>query len=273
MNRIDALFERVRRTGRPAFVAYLTAGDPDLATTNELVLALEGAGVDMIEYGMPFSDPIADGPTIQKASMRALRSGTTVAGVLDNIKLLRRRSQIPVSLFGAYNPFFRFGLERLVQSAHQAGVDGLLIPDLPPDEADELIDLCSRNDLKLTFLLAPTSSDERIRLVAEKSTGFIYYISLKGVTGARDILAADLVEKLDHLRRLTDKPVVVGFGISRPEQVRRVAQLADGVVVGSAFVRMIEHGANQPNLVEQVASFARELTGALPESTTGSAGG
>jgi tryptophan synthase alpha chain len=239
MNRIDALFRAVRDRGRPAFAAYITAGDPDL---------------------VPFSDPIADGPVIQRASQRSLAGGTTLEAILDNVRRLRGQGcEVAITLFGAYNPFLRRGLERLCQEAREAGADGLLVADLPPDEADELRGLAADQGLGLTFLLAPTSGPERIRLVAEACSGYVYCVSLRGVTGARQELPSDLVEFLSRTRAETDKPVLVGFGISKPEHIAAVAPLVDAIVVGSAFVKIIEEHATAPDLPDRMATFARHL--------------
>ncbi len=264
MNRIDALFEKVRARGRPALAAYLTAGDPDLATTNALARALVEAGVELLEYGVPFSDPIADGPVIQRASQRSLAVGTTVRGVLDNVRALRDDGcEAAISLFGAHNPFLHRGLETLCREAREAGADGLIIPDLPPDEAGDLLPHVAANDLRCTFLAAPTSSRERLRLIAEASTGYIYCVSLRGVTGARTELPPDLIDFLQRVRGETDIPLMVGFGISTPAHVAALAPHVEALVVGSAFVRIIEEHAQAPDLPKRVAALARELTTGL----------
>lgn len=260
MNRIDALFERVRARGRPAFAAYLTAGDPDLATTNRCALALAEAGVELLEYGVPFSDPIADGPVIQRASQRSLAGGATVGAILDNVRALRATGcETALSLFGALNPFLHRGIERLCREARAAGADGLLIPDLPPEEAGPLLPAVQAHDLRLAFLVAPTSSPERIRLIAAASTGYIYCVALRGVTGARAELPPDLIAFLARVRAATDKPLLVGFGISRPEHVAALAPHVDAIVVGSAFVRILEEHGREPDVAERLAARAREL--------------
>jgi tryptophan synthase alpha chain len=264
MNRIDAMFEARSRQGRAASVFYVTAGFPAMATTERVVLALAEAGADLIELGIPFSDPIADGPTIQKASQAALEAGATVQGVLDLARAIRSRTEIPMILFTAFNPVLHYGLERFVTAARESGCDGLLVPDLPPEEAGELEPLCRAADLKLIFLAAPTTREHRRKLIAAHSTGFIYYISLRGVTGARADLPPDIEANLTALKAATSTPVVVGFGISRPEHVRQVGSLADGFVVGSALIELIERHAGSPALEDEVKSFARGLIEALP---------
>lgn len=264
-NRIDAMFARKRERGERAMIFYVTAGYPDMATTEETILALDEAGADLIELGIPFSDPIADGPTIQKASQISLEAGTTVSGILEMAKGLRRKTEIPMVAFGAFNPILHYGLSEFVRAAKdRAGIDGLLIPDLPPEEAGELIELCRDQDLKLVFLAAPTSSLRRQKLIARSSTGFIYYISLRGVTGAREKLPDDLRSNLESLKSQTDLPVAVGFGISKPEHARIAGEVADGVVVGSALIDLIGRHAGTPRLKDEVMAFARGLIEALP---------
>lgn len=266
MNRIDSLFQHVRERGRPALAAYLTAGDPSLEATNEMILALVEAGVELIEYGVPFSDPIADGPVIQRASQRSLAAGTTVTGVLANVKALRAAGcEVPISLFGAYNPFFHRGFEKFCREAAEAGVDGLLIPDLTPDEAGDLRTHVDANGLKLTFLAAPTSNDERLRMIADASSGYVYCVALRGVTGARAELPPDLVDFLDRVRLVTDKPLLVGFGISTPDQMATLAPHVEAIVVGSAFVKIVEESGKSPDLPQKMANYARELLSGLPQ--------
>jgi tryptophan synthase alpha chain len=240
LSRIGKKFDELRGRGGKAFVGFITAGDPSLERTAEAALALEAGGVDVLELGVPFSDPLADGPVIQRASERALRRGVTLAAVLELVKQIRRRSELPLLLFSYYNPLLRYGLGRLADDARHAGLDGVLVTDLPPEEADPWLAEARRAALDTVFLASPTSPDERLRRVAAESRGFVYAISRTGVTGERDALSADARPLLSRLRDLSDVPVAVGFGLSTPEQVGAAAALADGVVVGSALVRFLE---------------------------------
>jgi tryptophan synthase alpha chain len=238
--RIRERFARRRAEGRPAFVAFLTAGDPSLDRTVEAASELEAAGADVLELGVPFSDPLADGPVIQRASERALARGVTLARVLEAVRCIRERSALPLLLFSYYNPLLQHGLERLACEAKEAGVDGALVTDLPPEEAGEWIAAARASDLDTVFLASPTSPPERLRSVAEASRGFVYAISRTGVTGERRSLSEDARPLVERLRALTDVPVALGFGLSTPEQVKEAAAVADGVVVGSALVRFLE---------------------------------
>jgi tryptophan synthase alpha chain len=240
MGRIGERFARKRAEGRAAFVAFLTAGDPSLDRTVEAALALDAAGTDVLELGVPFSDPLADGPVIQRASERALLRGVTLAKVLEAVRRIRERSDLPLLLFSYFNPLLQHGLERLAGEARRAGVDGVLVTDLPPEEAGEWIAAARAADLDTVFLASPTSPPERLRLVAETSRGFVYAISRTGVTGERQALSEDARPLVARLRALTGVPVALGFGLSTPEQVREAAAVADGVVVGSALVRFLE---------------------------------
>jgi tryptophan synthase alpha chain len=240
MGRIGARFEKRRTEGRPAFVAFLTAGDPSLDRTCEAAVELDRAGVDVLELGVPFSDPLADGPVIQRASERALARGVTLPGVLQLVERIRDRSRLPLLLFSYYNPLLQHGLERLARDAKEAGVDGVLVTDLPPEEAGEWVAAARAAELDTVFLASPTSPPERLRRVAEASRGFVYAISRTGVTGERQALSGDARPLVERLRALTTVPVALGFGLSTPEQVREAAAVADGVVVGSALVRFLE---------------------------------
>jgi len=263
MHRIDRCFHELRAARQKALIPYVTAGDPDLAVTRELAWAFEGAGADILELGVPFSDPLADGSTIQRASQRALERGVTLKGVIGSVEQIRARSQMPIVLMSYMNPILRMGLDEFARRAKDAGVDGVIVPDLPPEEAGELRRCCAATSVSTIFLAAPTSTDARLRRIAEASEGYIYYVSLKGVTGARESLQADLAVSLGRLRRLTNKPVAVGFGISTPAQAAEVARVADGVIVGSAIVERIERGGGGQRAVEDAAGFVRNLKGAM----------
>jgi tryptophan synthase alpha chain len=263
MNRIDHCFQELRTTGRKGLIPFITAGDPDFGTTLDLAWAFEEAGADLLELGVPFSDPLADGATIQRASQRALERGVTLKGVIGLVEQIRARSQIPVILMSYVNPILRMGTREFATRANDAGVDGIIIPDLPPEEAEEMRKSCAASAVHTIFLAAPTSTDARLRRIAESSQGYIYYVSLKGVTGARDTLQADLEVSLSRMRRVTDKPIAVGFGISTPAQVSQVARVADGVIVGSAIVERIERGRGASGIVGEVAGFVRTLKQAM----------
>lgn len=251
MTRIGERFTRVRKEGGKAFVAFLTAGDPSPERTVEAALELERGGVDVLELGVPFSDPLADGPVIQRASERALARGTTLARVLELVRRIRLRSQLPLVLFSYFNPLLRYGLERLAAEAREGGVDGVLVTDLPPEEADAWLAVARRAELDTVFLAAPTSPEERLRRVAEASRGFVYAVSRTGVTGERETLSEDARPLVERVRRLTEEPVALGFGISTPEQVAAAVAVADGVVVGSALVRFLEERP-EGDVAEQV---------------------
>jgi tryptophan synthase alpha chain len=240
MGRIGARFARRRAERKPAFVAFLTAGDPSLDATVEAAVALDRAGTDVLELGVPFSDPLADGPVIQRSSERALARGVTLRRVLETVPRIRERSELPLLLFTYYNPVLRHGLERLAGEAKEAGIDGVLVTDLPPEEAGEWIAAARAEDLDTVFLASPTSPPARLARVAEASRGFVYAISRTGVTGERQSLSEEARPLVARLRALTTVPVVLGFGLSTPEQVREAAAVADGVVVGSALVRFLE---------------------------------
>jgi tryptophan synthase alpha chain len=240
MSRITRRFAALRAEGRKAFVGFVTAGDPSLDRTVEIALSLEQGGADVLELGVPFSDPVADGPVIQRAGERALARGTTLAGVFDVARRIRKRSELPLLLFTYFNPVLRYGLARVADEARAIGIDGVLVTDLPPEEADEWLGIAREAQLDTIFLAAPTSPDERLRRVADASRGFVYAISRTGVTGERQALSEDAAPLLARLKALTQEPVALGFGISTPEQYAAAAAVADGVVVGSALVRFLE---------------------------------
>jgi tryptophan synthase alpha chain len=240
LTRIGRRFAALRAEGRKAFVGFVTAGDPSLDRTVEVAVELEKGGVDVLELGVPFSDPLADGPVIQRSSERALRAGTTLASVLDAVRRIRRHSELPLVLFTYVNPLLRYGAARLAGEAAAAGADGALVTDLPPEEAAGWLDEARRAGLDTVFLASPTSPDERLRRVAAASRGFVYAISRTGVTGECEMLSPEAAPLVERLRALTGEPVALGFGISTPEQVKAAADACDGVVVGSALVRFLE---------------------------------
>jgi tryptophan synthase alpha chain len=263
MSRLDPTFEGLRARGERALVAYFTAGDPSLADSRRLVLEAARRGADVIELGVPFSDPIADGPVIQRAAERALERGTSLARVLETVRTVRAETPVPVVLLTYYNPVLAFGLGAFARTAVEAGVDGVLVVDLPCEEAAPLSTEAEAAGLDLIHLVAPTSTPARMRMIARRSRGFVYFVSLTGVTGERRALPPELETRLRALRRLTTKPVCVGFGISTPDQVAAVGRLADGVIVGSAIVRLVEQHAGSPALVSEVGRFIASLKAPL----------
>lgn len=261
MNRIEKKFRELNDKGRTALVTYVTAGDPSIEMTPDIVLKLEESGADIIELGVPFSDPMADGPVIQLASERALKSGTTLTSVLESVKSIRRHSDIPIILFGYYNPFLTYGLEKFASDAARAGADGVLVVDLPPEEASEFKVHTDNEGLNLIFLLAPTSTHERVNLIAEHASGFVYLVSVTGVTGVRTQVDGSLDSLCSEIKQTTRLPVGVGFGISSPEQVESISGFADAVIVGSAIVRLIEkHGQDKDALLERLSDFVGSLS-------------
>lgn len=260
MNRIEIKFRRLKTQNKKALIPYIMAGDPDIGVTEELVLEIERSGGDIIELGVPFTDPLADGPTIQKASYRALQNKVTLRDVLSLVKKLREKTQIPLVLMTYYNPVFKYGDEAFIKDAVISGVDGVIIPDLPIEEAKDLIIKSKKEGLDTVFLLAPTSTPDRIKMVVRASRGFIYYVSITGITGAK-IADMDSVKKsIEVIKGFTDKPVAVGFGISSAEEARRISEWADGIIVGSAIVRIIEENLDKPSLVNEVGGFVKTLS-------------
>jgi tryptophan synthase alpha chain len=263
MNRINRVFENLKNNHKKALIAYITAGFPSLEYTDKIVHVLNSSGADIIELGVPFSDPIADGPTIQRASEEALKRGVNLRSILKLVRKIRKSIALPIVLMGYYNPFLSYGIERFTDDSAESGVDGLIIPDLPPEEGGELIRHARRKNLATVFLLAPTSTDERIKLVSNFSTGFIYYVSLTGVTGSRDNLPEGIEKKIQNIRKFTDLPVCVGFGVSKPDQAKMLSKFADGVIVGSAIIKIILEGKNQKETVKKISNFIIGLKGAI----------
>lgn len=263
MNRIDAKFSALRSAQKKALVVYIGAGDPDLNATLNLALAFDRAGVDVLELGVPFSDPLADGLVNQLAAQRGLESGTTPPKLLASVAELRRHSQIPVVLYIYFNLIHKVGLEKFIRDAAAAGVDGLLVLDLPPEESENYETLMRQVGLCHIYLVAPTTPEERIESIVRRGSGFIYYISREGVTGMQSQVATNLAAQVARLRRHTHLPIAVGFGISNPDQARAVAQEADGCVVGSAVVNQIAEHGKSPGLVPQLEAFVRSLSEAV----------
>ena len=259
MNRIERKFKALRRQNKKAFIAFLTAGYPDLNITKKLVLGLAKIGVDIIELGVPFSDPLADGPIIQESSQIALENKININDILNLVKALRKDTQIPLCLLSYYNPIFCYGEERFAKKASASGVDGVIMPDLPPEEGRSFIRFANRFNLDTIFFLSPTSPLGRIKLVSGVCKGFIYYVSLTGVTGPRKTLAADLVNNLKLIKKHTHKPVCVGFGVSSLEHVKQIYKIADGVIVGSAIIKKIKENIGRADLVERVTKFVCSL--------------
>ena len=265
MSRIAEAFARLRRDGRRGFIPFITAGDPDLETTQRLLVELARAGATLVELGVPFSDPMADGPVIQRASERALRHGFGIGEILEMVAGAQKETDVPVILFSYFNPLLSYGLERLSSEASAAGIDGVLVTDLVPEEAGEFNARLRAHDLNMIFLVAPTSTDERLSLVAERANGFIYAVSRAGVTGARNDMSSDAERLVMRVRKVSELPVAVGFGISNAEQVADVWRYADAAVVGSAIVAEIEKSQDDANLVQRIGEFSRRL---LPRNNT-----
>ncbi len=263
MSRIEERFRVLRERGERAMVVFLTAGDPDLETTAALILAMAESGADVIEIGVPFSDPIADGPTIQRSSERGLASGATLRRILERVQRLRPKIEVPLVLMGYANPFYAMGEERFARDAASVGVDGVIVPDLPPEEGASFFAQLQHGGIDNVLLAAPTTTRERMKVIAEHTRGFLYYVSLTGVTSARAGLTAGIEEGVALAKEFTDLPVCVGFGISKPEHARAVGKFADGVVVGSAIVDLIEAAGSRDKAVDSVARYVAEMKAAL----------
>jgi tryptophan synthase alpha chain len=263
MNRIEERFAQLRRDGKKGFIVYVGAGDPNLAATRELALAFDKAGVDILELGVPFSDPLADGVVNQLAAQRGLESGTTPPKLLETVAAIRRQSQIPIVLYIYFNLIHRVGLKKFIAAAAKAGVDGLLVLDLPPEESDNYEALMKQSGLCHIYLVAPTTPEDRMELIVKRGSGFIYYISREGVTGMQTKVVSNLASQVAKIRAHTDLPIAVGFGISIPAQARAVAAEADGCVVGSAVVNQIAEHGKSPELVAKVSAFVKSLADAV----------
>lgn len=264
MNRIDKKFKELKAEKKKAFIAYITAGDPSFEMTKKMVAALEGAGADIIELGIPFSDPLADGPVIQAASYRALQKKATLKKAFLFVDALRKTTEIPIVFMTYYNPVLRYGIEKFMKSCKRTGVDGVIIPDLPCEEAKDLIRCARKEKIATIFLAAPTSTRERIKNITNNSTGFIYYVSLAGVTGVRKSLPAEVASNVRIIKSMTKKPVAVGFGISNPHQARDIVKKADGVIVGSAIVRIVaDNLESSKKIISKVSNFSKSLAKAI----------
>lgn len=261
MNRIDNCFAALKKKGEKAFISFITAGDPDLKTTAELVKGMAAAGADIIELGVPFSDPLADGPTIQKSSQRSLKAGTTLAKILQMAAEVRQSEQVPLVLMSYYNPVLQFGLDRFVQQAVEAGIDGLIVPDLPLEECRPLYSRAVENNLHLIPLVAPTTTDARMKQIAQHAQGFVYCVSLTGVTGMRAQASSSIAALTSRVRRVIALPAAVGFGVSSPAQAHAAAEHCDAVIVGSAVVKTIEDNPRSP--VEAVCRLTADYKAAL----------
>lgn len=263
MSNIAATLNALKERDEKALITFITAGDPNLATSEQIVHTLVEAGVDLIELGFPFSDPMADGPTIQFASERALASGTTLRGVLDLVARVREHSNVPIVLMGYYNPIFCYGSEQFACDAAAAGVDGLLLVDLPPEEAGELHPFLKNAGIDLITLLAPTTGEDRSARLAADGEGFLYYVSMTGVTGSQKVDAEAISVAVSELKAQSSVPVAVGFGVSTPEDAKAVAKIADAVVVGSALVKLIDEFSGSPRLLGEVGDFVRQLKASI----------
>lgn len=261
MSRIDDRFKSLN--GNKALVAFFTAGDPDMSASKEIFSVIEKNGADIIEIGVPFSDPLADGPVIQASAHRSLKNGTTLKKIIQLVKDIRSQSQLPIVLMSSFNPIFVYGQKAFVEDAVNAGVDGVILPDLPPEEAEEFLGFANEKKLDMIFLLAPTSTPDRVQRIGGVSKGFIYYVSLTGTTGTKEALSKNLGEKVSAIKGNVKLPVLVGFGISGPEQAREAAQYSDGVIIGSAIVKLIESHSNPVERNQKIAEFISGIKKAL----------
>ena len=259
MGRIETAFSKLKREGKPGFIPFITAGDPDLDTTAELLVELAGAGATVIELGVPFSDPMADGPVIQRASERALNHGFGLKEIFATTASVRARIETPLVLFSYFNPLLQYGVDRLARDARAAGIDGILVTDLTPEESEEFAAALRLNELDMIFLVAPTSTDERLRLISAHASGFVYAVSRAGVTGARENLSDEAELLVARVRKFSSLPVAVGFGISSTEQVTETLRYADAAVVGSAIVAQIEKLAGSPEVAKEIGKYVRSL--------------
>lgn len=267
MNRIKDRFKELKSKRQKALVAFVTAGDPNMETTERVFGVLEKNGVDLVEIGVPFTDPLADGPVILQSALRSLEAGTTLEKILKLVEDIRKNSQLPIVLMSSYNPIFVYGDKRFIDDALKAGVDGAIIPDLPPEEGEELAAYAREKEFSMIYLLAPTSTSERVDRVLKQSDGFIYYISLTGVTGVRSSLAEGIEEKVSKIKEKAELPVLIGFGISGQEQAKKAAEISDGVIVGSALVKTIEENSDPQTCDEKVGELITQLKNGVIEAS------
>jgi tryptophan synthase alpha chain len=263
VSRIESCFKTLNEKKQKALVAFITAGDPDLPTTVHIFSILEKSGADIIELGVPFSDPLADGPVIQASALRALNSGTNLKKIIHLVADIRKTSQLPIVLMTSYNPVLVYGQKQFIDDALKAGVDGVIIPDLPPEEAEEFQATADPKGLDVIFLVAPTSTDDRIEMIARRSRGFIYYVSLTGTTGVKSTVSQNLQSKVGAIKKSANIPVLVGFGISGPEQAKESAAVSDGVIVGSAIVRLIAENSDPAERDAKISQFVSSVKQAI----------
>ena len=263
MSDISIKFSELKKQSRKALIIFIEAGDPNLAATEKLVYEIEKSGADIIELGIPFSDSIADGPTIQEAANRALVKNVSADDIFSLVSKIRKKSDVPIALMTSFNIVFKYGISKFIEKASRSKVDGLIVPDLPVEESQELVKSAKNKGIDVIFLVAPNSSNDRIKKISDASSGFIYLMSLTGITGARERLAAGIKETVSKIKKYSDKPVAVGFGISKPSQVKEISQVAVGVIVGSAIVDIVAKNVKSKSLVKKVGTFVKSLSKAL----------
>lgn len=266
MNRINKKFKQLKKEDKKAFIPYICYGDPEINVTERLVTLLDDKGADIIELGFPFSDPLADGPTVQEATQISLRNEITVENYLSTVKKLRKKTDIPLLIMTYYNILFNYGMKKFIMNASKAGLDGAIVPDLPLEESDKFLKYSSDYEFSLVHLISPNTSKERMKKIVEKSTGFIYYVSLTGVTGARKDISSNIQYKIKDLKKISSKPICVGFGISKPSHVKKIRKIADGVIVGSAILNILHENMNKKDVYSKIGKFVQKLAQAAHKS-------
>lgn len=266
MNRIDKAFRQLRQENKKAFIPYICYGDPDIKVTEKLITLLSNNGVDMIELGYPFSDPLADGPTIQEATQNSLKHEITVEKYLSTVKKIRNKTEIPLIIMTYYNIIFNYGINKFIEKASEVGLDGAIVPDLPVEESSKFVDFSSKRQFRLIHLISPATSKERMKKIVNKSTGFIYYVSLTGVTGARKKLSDVIETDVRFLKSLTSKPICVGFGISKPDHVKKIKKFADGIIVGSAILNILHENFPPRDIYDKVRKFVQKMVKAAHQN-------